>query len=159
MYEAAAIEPYADAQAEASPARTEILLTATPIVHPSDTGSANAGFLLHLPPVESLDEARSLVRSFAARKPQHLLCNYLLDQRDPALAESQILTAGVIALAIGAGHRATLFMSGANTPEQHWRSAFVFRAVQGVHRIKPKLARGKVVELVTGAIHFRASGR
>lgn len=121
------------------------------------TDTTAPGFVRKLPSVQTVNEARDLLGKLQHRPPQCLVCDFNLDQQKFSEMRTSVLTAGVVALAVQAGHRAVISARSVDLPVAHWRAEFVFRAVSGIRLLKPELDSAKVLHIVTRAIHFCSS--
>ncbi|TXH04610.1 MAG: hypothetical protein E6R07_08100 [Nevskiaceae bacterium] len=121
------------------------------------TDTTAPGFIRKLPALQSAGEAHDLLGKLQNRPPQCLVCEFNLDQQKFSEMRASVLTAGVVALAVQAGHRAVISARSVDLPIAHWRAEFIFRAVSGIRLLKPELDSGKVLHIVTRAIHFCSS--
>jgi hypothetical protein len=107
-----------------------------------------------IPYINSVKHAAKVLDELMAM-PLHVLnCRFDLDDLQVGEMRSSLLRAGIVALAVQAGHQAVIAPISERLPVANWRAEFTFRAVRGISLIHPDLSAQQVFYIVTQAIHF-----
>lgn len=109
-----------------------------------------------IPRIESVKHAHKVLDTLLGQSPHAIGCIYHLDDLHFGEMRSNVLRAGIIALAVQAGYRAIVVPISERLSPAHWRSEFIFRAVRGIRQIKPEITEQELCFIVMQAIHFHA---
>jgi hypothetical protein len=107
-----------------------------------------------IPYVHSVKHAAKVLDELLTAPPCILNCSFDLDDLRFGEMRSSLLRAGIVALAVQAGHQAVIAPMSEHLPVANWRAEFTFRAVRGISLIHPDLSAQQVFYIVTQAIHF-----
>jgi hypothetical protein len=107
-----------------------------------------------LPFIHSTEHAGRVLDDLLAAPPRVLIGTFDFDQLQFGKMRSSVLRAGIIVLAVQAGHHAVIAPVSTQLPVANWRSEFTFRAVRGIRLLRPDLTAQQVFFIVTQAIHF-----
>ncbi|GEM_PF-4688526 len=109
---------------------------------------------MDIPHIDSVKHASNVLQFLLSGPPRTLRCVYQLDDLQFSEMRSSVLRAGIVALAVRAGHHAIVAPISTRLPTAHWRSEFIFRAIRGIRLIKPELSEQEMLDTVTREIHF-----
>jgi hypothetical protein len=110
--------------------------------------------MMDIPHIDSVKHACNVLQYLLSGPPRTLRCVYQLDGLQFSEMRSSVLRAGIVALAVRAGHHAIVSPISTHLPTAHWRSEFIFRAIRGIRLIKPELSEQEMLDTVTREIHF-----
>lgn len=111
-----------------------------------ETSAKPSKTLAPLPPLRSLQQARTLLDELKRLPPRCLQLDFDVDQQSFSDMRSSVLSAGLAVLAIQAGHCMLLSARSASLPLVHWRAEFTFRAVSGLRQLQPSLTDEQVMD-------------
>lgn len=107
-----------------------------------------------VPYVDSVKDALKALDILTGELPRTIGCIYKLDDLQFSEMRSSVLRAGVVVLAVCAGHQAVIAPISTHLPAAHWRSEFIFRATRGIRLLKPDLPEQELLQIVTREIQF-----
>ncbi len=145
-----------DAKAQAD-AGEVILISNDDSPHPNVIEQADLSALTSnkdIPYIESVRHGCQVLEALLGEPPRAIGCIYKLDDLHFSEMRSSVLSAGIVALAVQAGHHAVIAPISSHLPAAHWRSEFIFRAVRGIRLLRPEMSEQELLFVVTRAIHF-----
>lgn len=107
-----------------------------------------------IPHIDSVKHANSVLESLLDGPRRTISCIYKMDDLQFSEMRSSVLRAGLVVLAVQAGHHAIIAPVSTRLPAAHWRSEFIFRAIRGIRLLKPELSEQDLLNVVTREIHF-----
>lgn len=107
-----------------------------------------------VPYVDSVKHATKALDALLAAPSRTIGCVYKLDDLQFSEMRSSVLRAGIVVLAVHAGHQAVIAPVSERLSAAHWRSEFIFRATRGIRLLKPELSEQQLLKIVTREIQF-----
>lgn len=107
-----------------------------------------------VPHIDSIKDASKALDILLGALPRTVGCIYKLDDLDFSQMRSSVLRAGIVVLAVRAGHQAVIAPISARLSAAHWRSEFIFRATRGIRLLRPELPEQELLNIVTREIQF-----
>lgn len=133
------------------------LITHDDHLHPGvieQIGSATLAPSQDIPRIDSVKHANNVLETLLDDRRRTISCIYQMDDLHFSEMRSSVLRAGLVVLAVQAGHHAIITPISTRLPAAHWRSEFIFRATRGIRLLKPELSEQGLLNIVTREIHF-----
>lgn len=107
-----------------------------------------------VPHIDSIKHACKVLDTLLEAAPRTIGCIFKLDGLQFADMRSSVLRAGIVVLAVGAGHSAIIAPISTRLPAANRRSEFIFRASRGIRLLKPALSEQELLQVLTREIQF-----